>query len=85
MSSQDTTNDRIADLATETARLDRLALIGIFGSTNAPGALLRVPGGRIERVELGDRVAGGVVAAIGDDRLVLHRNGRARVLKLPHS
>ncbi|APE43895.1 pilus assembly protein PilZ [Sulfitobacter alexandrii] len=86
MSNTDTqhpTPRNVADLATTEARLDRTALIGIFGSETAPGALVRTPNGRITRVGLGDTVAGGTVAAIGEGQLVLNVRGRAKALKLP--
>ncbi len=80
---QQPTPRNVADLATSAARLDRTALIGIFGSDAAPGALVRTRNGRIARVGIGDKVAGGTVAAIGGDQLVLNVGGRAKALKLP--
>ncbi|MFD2738634.1 type II secretion system protein N [Sulfitobacter aestuarii] len=88
MSSQDRpgpTPANIARLATSKAPLGSVTLIGIFGSTSAPGALIRTRSGRISRVSLGDRIGGAVVAAIADDTLVLSRRGRNEVLKLPRS
>lgn len=77
------TPQKVVDLATQNARLERLALIGTFGSTIAPGALMRLPDGDFERVAVGDKVAGGTVTAIGEDRLVLSRMGSELVLSLP--
>ncbi|UWR23722.1 type II secretion system protein N [Sulfitobacter sp. S190] len=74
---------KVKDLATEQARLDRTALIGIFGSSNAPEALIMLPAGKTEKVKVGDSVAGGTVEAIGEDRLVLSRNGNQQVMRLP--
>ncbi len=69
--------------ATEQARLDRVALIGIFGNPNAPHALVRLPRGNTQKVSVGDTVARGTVAAIGTDRLVLSRTGTNETLRLP--
>ncbi|MFT6674685.1 MAG: Tfp pilus assembly protein PilP [Sulfitobacter sp.] len=77
------TPQKVADLATEQVRLERTALIGIFGSTAAPGALLRGHNGKIERVTIGDRFGGGTVAAISEDSLILTKRGKNTVLKLP--
>ena len=73
----------VVDLATEQAKLDRTALIGVFGKQSAPGALIRLPDGAIARVTVGDNVAGGSVVAIDDDRLILTRMGSEQVLRLP--
>lgn len=80
---QQPTPAKVAELATTEARLGRTALIGIFGSASAPGALVRTPNGRIARVGIGDKVAGGTVAAIGEDELVLRMGSRTKALKLP--
>tara|TARA_R110002110_G_scaffold23490_2_gene89421 strand:+ start:1594 stop:1860 length:267 start_codon:yes stop_codon:yes gene_type:complete len=80
---QEPTPTHVADLATEHTRLDRTALIGIFGSEAAPGALVRTPDGNIARVGIGDRIAGGTVAAIGQDQVVLAMGNRTKALKLP--
>lgn len=79
------TPKNVADLATQQTTLDRTALIGVFGTETAPGALMRLPGGKIARVAVGDSVAGGTVLAIGKDQLVLSRLGSQSVLKLPRS
>ncbi|MGJ8545147.1 MAG: pilus assembly protein PilZ [Sulfitobacter sp.] len=77
------TPKKVASLATENARLERMALIGTFGSNAAPGALLLLPGGKVARVATGDRVAGGTVLAIDETRVVLDRMDGQLVLKLP--
>ena len=74
---------KVAEPATEQARLKSTAPIGIFGSEAAPGALVRLPGGDIARVAPGDTVAGGTVVAIGKDRVVLSRLGGELVLEMP--
>jgi hypothetical protein len=80
---QEPTPEHVADLATEQTRMDRTALIGIFGSASAPGALVRTPNGEIARVTVGDSVAGGTVAAIADGQLLLAFGSRTKALKLP--
>ena len=77
------TPKKVTDLATEKADLSNTALIGIFGSDSTPGALIREGGGKISRVEVGDQVAGGVVAAIGQGTLVLSSRRDNKVLRLP--
>ncbi|SDF39241.1 pilus assembly protein PilZ [Sulfitobacter delicatus] len=77
------TPKKVTDLATEKADLSRTALIGIFGSEATPGALIREGGGKISRVKVGDQVAGGVVAAIGEGALVLSSRRGNKVLRLP--
>ncbi|MEM6303588.1 MAG: pilus assembly protein PilZ [Pseudomonadota bacterium] len=69
--------------ATEEVTLPRIAVIGIFGSEAAPRALIRSPNGKITRVEVGDKAAGGIVTAIGADSVVIARRGGATVLALP--
>lgn len=82
---QQPTPARVAEIATVEARLARTALIGIFGSTTAPGALVRTSNGKIARVGIGDKVAGGTVAAIGEDQVLLSMGRRTKALKLPRS
>jgi hypothetical protein len=77
------TSAKVAKLATEQASVKGLALIGIFGSDSAPGALIRERNGTISRVGVGDRAGGAVVSAISDKAIVLTRGGRNSVLKLP--
>ena len=77
------TPKKVTDLATEKADLSRTALIGIFGSEATPGALIRDGRGRIHRVTLNDKISDGIVAAIGDDSVVLAQRGRTVTLKLP--
>lgn len=79
------TPPEVARHATQQARLDRLALIGIFGSETAPGALIRLADGTFQRVVPGDAVAGQTVAAIGEDSVMLARGTRTRALRLPET
>lgn len=69
--------------ATQEANLGRIALLGTFGSANAPSALIRLPRGNTQTVSIGDDVAGGTVEAIETDRLVLTRMGTAQILRMP--
>ncbi|NNE53875.1 MAG: pilus assembly protein PilZ [Sulfitobacter sp.] len=80
---QEPTPPQVAELANEAANLDRTALIGVFGSQSAPGALIRGGSGSITRVTLGDKLDGRTVAAIGEDHLVLARGSTTKVLRLP--
>lgn len=77
------TPQKVVDLATERATLERMALIGTFGAETSPGALLRLPGGGFEKVTVGDDVAGGTVLAIDAGRLILSRMGAELILSLP--
>jgi len=61
----------------------QLNLIGVYGTPSKRRALLRLPSGRFVKVEIGDRVDGGRVAAIDVDSLSLIKSGRNRVLKIP--
>mgnify|MGYP003110714258 CR=1 FL=1 len=73
----------VEKFATKEAKLERTALIGLFGSASAPKALIRLPRGETRTVTVGDRIAGGTVGAIGEDRLVLLRGNRQEVMQMP--
>lgn len=79
------TPQEVKDLATEQVALPRIALIGVFGSQTQPGALIRNPNGKISRVGVGDAAAGGIVAAIGDDKIVIAKRDGSTVLSLPQA
>ncbi|MBC7156395.1 MAG: hypothetical protein H5U20_02645, partial [Rhodobacteraceae bacterium] len=74
----------VAELATEESVLPRreLALIGVFGTSSSRRALVRLAGGRMVQVQVGDRLDGGQVAAIDTTRLIYVKNGRNQVLDL---
>ena len=61
------------DMATQTARIpmDEVALIAVVQQAGVRHALVRLPDGRILRLQQGDRLEGGTVAAIGEDALYL--------------
>ena len=82
---QHQTLTHVADMASQDVHLERLALIGVFGSSDARGALVRARSGKISRVVVGDRVAGRTVAAIGEDSVILSRGSSTKVLRLPGS
>ncbi len=63
-------------------RLNQVNLIGIYGSNSDRRALVRLPSGRFVKVQVGDRVDGGQVAAISDRELRLVKNGRNVVLRV---
>ncbi|PRY94761.1 hypothetical protein BCF33_0359 [Hasllibacter halocynthiae] len=81
------TSASVARTATQdnAIRLRRVNLIGVYGSTAQPRALVRLPSGRYERVRVGDRLDGGRVQAIQGDRLQYVRGGRAVVIEVPGS
>jgi Tfp pilus assembly protein PilP len=64
-------------------RLNAVNLIGVYGSSSDRRALVRLRNGRYVKVEVGDRVDGGRVAAIGDDELRYVKGGRNITLKMP--
>ncbi len=63
--------------------LGKVNLIGVYGSASDRRALIRLKSGRYVKVEVGDRVDGGRVSAIGDDELRYVKGGRNITLKLP--
>lgn len=81
------TRTSVARAATQTnaISLSKVTLIGVYGSTTARRALVRLPSGRFVKVAVGDRVDGGRVAAIGSNSLSYSKGGRNVVLKLPSS
>ncbi|MQQ08952.1 hypothetical protein GFB49_10845 [Epibacterium sp. SM1979] len=64
--------------------LRKLNLIGISGSANNRRALVRMPSGRIRRVQVGDSIDGGRVTAIDNRRLLYQKRGRNLTLQLPN-
>jgi len=75
----------VAKQATErnAINLSKVNLIGIYGSPSDRRALVRLRNGRYVKVEIGDRVDGGRVAAIGDNELRYVKGGRNITLKMP--
>ncbi|MDE3237703.1 MAG: hypothetical protein KGN33_01940 [Paracoccaceae bacterium] len=63
--------------------LNRINLLGVFGTAENRTALVRLSGGRVKTVHVGDVLDGGRVAAIGEDMLYYVKNGRNVQLTLP--
>jgi Tfp pilus assembly protein PilP len=63
--------------------LRRVNLIGVYGTPSERRALVRLPNGRYQKVEVGDRFDGGRVSAIGDSELRYQKSGRNVVLTMP--
>ncbi|RMD90613.1 MAG: hypothetical protein D6811_10365, partial [Alphaproteobacteria bacterium] len=63
--------------------LRRVNLIGVYGSPSNRRALVRLSSGRLVKVQVGDSLDGGKVAAIDEDRLVYVKGGRTLTLKIP--
>ncbi|MBO9472520.1 hypothetical protein J7413_03125 [Shimia sp. R10_1] len=63
--------------------LKKASLIGIYGTSSNRRALVRLPSGRYKKVQVGDRIDGGKVAAIGESELRYVKSGRNLVLKMP--
>lgn len=74
----------VARQATEenAIRLNRINLIGVFGTPNDRRALVRLSSGRVVRVQVGDRLDGGQVAAIGENELHYVKSGRNEVIRI---
>ncbi|MFA8385481.1 MAG: hypothetical protein ACEPO2_07645 [Pelagibaca sp.] len=68
---------------TNALNLRRINLIGVYGKPSNRRALVRLSNGRYQKVEVGDRLDGGRVAAIGDSELRYSKNGRNVVLDMP--
>ncbi|MBS0565193.1 MAG: hypothetical protein JSR87_12195 [Proteobacteria bacterium] len=62
--------------------LGSVSLIGVYGSPSHRRALVRMPNGRFIKVQIGDALDGGQVAAIGDNELTYVKGGRTLVLKM---
>ncbi len=65
--------------------LAKVNLIGVYGSKSNRRALVRLPSGKYRKVQVGDRVDGGKVAAIGESELRYVKGGRNIVLSMPKS
>jgi len=63
--------------------LGRLNLIGVYGKPSDRRALVRLSNGRFRKVQVGDRIDGGRVSAIGEGELRYQKGSRNVVLKMP--
>lgn len=79
------TTERKLVAAAPRAGLSRsqLSLIGVFGDTDAPHALVRLPNGDIQRVRTGDRIAGLQVASVSASGVRVRNGTSEAVLRLP--
>lgn len=64
-------------------RLNKVNLVGVYGTASDRRALVRLPSGRYVKVKVGDRVDGGTVAQITDDELFYRKGRRTLSLSLP--
>ncbi|MFD2738453.1 hypothetical protein ACFSUD_02620 [Sulfitobacter aestuarii] len=65
--------------------LRKINLIGVYGKPANRRALVRLGNGRYQKVEVGDRIDGGRVAAISESELHYVKRGRSVVLQMPKS
>lgn len=63
--------------------LSKTNLIGIFGTASNPYALVRQSNGKYKKVEVGDKIDGGVVKAITENELRYQKGGKLVTLKMP--
>ncbi|MEM6729610.1 MAG: hypothetical protein AAF618_13990 [Pseudomonadota bacterium] len=63
--------------------LRRVNLIGVYGKPSDRSALVRLANGRFVKVQVGDRVDGGRVAAIGESEIRYVKGGRNITLEIP--
>ena len=82
---QDTTSELVARKATQTTNDlgGGMTLLGTFGSSADPQALLKLRSGRTRSVSRGDRVSGKTVIAIEEGRVAFANNGEAEWLEMP--
>lgn len=75
----------VARSATErnAINLRKVNLIGVYGSPSNRRALVRLSNGQYRKVQVGDRIDGGRVSAIGDSELRYTKSGRSVVLRIP--
>ncbi|MCP4819985.1 MAG: hypothetical protein GY883_12405, partial [Shimia sp.] len=63
--------------------LKKINLIGVYGTASNRRALVRLSSGRYKKVQVGDRIDGGKVAAIGEGELRYIKSGKNITLKMP--
>ncbi len=64
-------------------RLNRINLMGVYGTPSNRRALVRLSNGRYKKLKVGDRLDGGRVSAIGEGELRYKKGKRSVVLKMP--
>ena len=72
-----------AATTTNAINLRRVNLIGVYGTPSNRSALVRLANGRFVKVQVGDRMDGGQVAAISESALRYVKRGRNIVLEIP--
>ena len=79
------TSASVARAATESNQISlrQVSLIGVYGQPGSRRALVRLANGRYQKVQVGDRLDGGQVAAIGSEELQYVKRGRAVTLTMP--
>jgi hypothetical protein len=79
------TSASVARSATErnAINLRQVNLIGVYGTPADRRALVRLANGQYRKVQVGDRIDGGRVSAIGDSELRYTKSGRNVVLRIP--
>ena len=69
---------------TNAIALSRINLIGVYGKPESRRALVRLSNGKYKKVQVGDKLDGGQVAAIGETELRYVKRGRNLVLEMPN-
>lgn len=64
--------------------LREINLIGVYGSSSNRRALIRLSSGKYVKVQVGDRIDGGQVAAISSSELLYVKGGRKVTLSMPN-
>ena len=64
-------------------QLNRVNLIGVYGSPSDRRALLRLSSGRYVKVKIGDRLDGGTVSAITSNQVQYRKGSRTLSLSVP--
>lgn len=79
------TNAKVSREATlkNAIKLNRVNLLGVYGSGSKKRALIRLSNGKRQMVSVGDTLDGGKVAAIGDTELRYVKRGQSVVLTIP--
>ena len=79
------TNASVAKQATvkDAINLNRVALLGIFGTASGRYAMIRQSTGGVKKVKVGDRIDGGQIAAITQNAVQYQKGGRMVTLSLP--
>ena len=63
--------------------MSKTGLIGTYVSSSNSFAMVRASNGRLKRYKVGDRIDGGIVAAITSSEMRYQKGGRMYALKVP--